>query len=42
MKFMGIEDFEVIVFEGADALPDQAESFKIAAVEKARKLARQF
>lgn len=42
MGFMGIEDFEAVVVEGVDAIPDQAASFKVAAVEKARKLASQF
>jgi len=39
---MGIEDFEAVVVEGVDAVPDMAESFKVAAEEKARKLASQF
>lgn len=39
---MGIEDFEAVVVEGVDAIPDQAESFKAAAGERARKLADQF
>jgi len=42
MGFMGIEDFEAVVLEGVDAVPDQAESFKVPAGEKARKLASQF
>lgn len=39
---MGIEDFEAVVVEGGDAIPAQAESFKAAAGEKARKLVSQF
>lgn len=42
MGFMGIEDFEAVVVEGVDAIPDRAESFKVAAVAKARELASQF
>jgi FMN-dependent NADH-azoreductase len=42
MGFMGIEDFEAVVVEGVDAVPDQAEAFKVAAGERARKLASQF
>jgi len=42
MGFMGIVDFEAIVVEGVDALPDRAEAFKSAAAEKARKLAIRF
>lgn len=42
MGFMGIEDFEAVVVEGVDAIPDRAESFKVAAGEKACKLASQF
>ena len=42
MGFMGIDNFEAIVVEGVDAIPDQAESFKGAAVEKARNIAVQF
>ena len=42
MGFMGVEDFEAVMVEGVDAVPDQAESFKVAAGEKARKLASQF
>jgi FMN-dependent NADH-azoreductase len=42
MGFMGIEDFEAVVVEGVDAVPDKAESFKAAAGEKARTFANQF
>ena len=42
MGFMGIDDFEAIVVEGIDAIPDWAEAFKSAAVEKARNAAVQF
>jgi len=42
MGFMGVEDFEAIVVEGVDAMPDQAEQFKVAAVAKARQAARSF
>ena len=42
MGFMGIDDFEAVVVEGVDALPDRAESFKGAAVEKARNVAIRF
>jgi FMN-dependent NADH-azoreductase len=42
MGFMGIEDFEVIVVEGVDAIPDRAETFKVAAAKRARKVAIQF
>jgi FMN-dependent NADH-azoreductase len=39
MGFMGIDDFESVVVEGVDAIPDQAEAFKHAAVIKARAVA---
>ncbi|BDV41920.1 FMN-dependent NADH-azoreductase 2 [Geotalea uraniireducens] len=39
MKFMGIDDFEAIVLEGVDAIPDSADEFKVAAAEKARNAA---
>lgn len=39
---MGVEEFEAVVVEGVDAVPDMVESFKVAAGEKARKLASQF
>lgn len=42
MSFMGIDEFEAIVVEGVDAVTDQTESFKVAARERARKLASQF
>jgi FMN-dependent NADH-azoreductase len=42
MNFMGIEDFEVIVVEGVDALPDRAEEFKISAIERALNTATRF
>ncbi len=42
MGFMGIDDFEAIVVEGVDAIPDRAETFKVAAAERARQVAIQF
>ena len=42
MGFMGIDDFEAVVIEGVDALPDQAETLRSAAVEKARNVAGWF
>jgi len=42
MGFMGIEDFEAIVLEGADAMPQRLNEFKKQAVQKARELAAQF
>jgi FMN-dependent NADH-azoreductase len=42
MGFMGVEDFEAVVVEGVDAIPDQAESFKGAAVNKALEIASVF
>jgi len=42
MGFMGIEDFEAVVVEGVDAIPDRADEFKSAAIEKARSIAVQF
>lgn len=42
MSFMGIEDFEAVVVEGVDAVPDQAEAFKATAMKKAREVAVQF
>jgi FMN-dependent NADH-azoreductase len=42
MGFMGIEDFEAVVVEGVDAIPDRADEFKGAAVEKARNIAGRF
>jgi FMN-dependent NADH-azoreductase len=35
MGFMGIDDFEAIVVEGVDAVPERAEEFKRSAIEKA-------
>ncbi|ACH39537.1 MAG: hypothetical protein ACD_55C00161G0004 [uncultured bacterium] len=42
MGFMGIEDFESVVLEGVDAMPDLAEEFKQAAVIKAHLAAQSF
>lgn len=42
MGFMGVEDFEAVVVEGVDAVPDRAHEFKNAAIEKAHYLAAQF
>jgi FMN-dependent NADH-azoreductase len=42
MGFMGIDDFEAIVIEGVDAIPDRAEEFRVAAVEKACNAAVRF
>jgi len=42
MGFMGIDDFEAVVVEGVDALPDRAEEFKATASGKARQLAVRF
>lgn len=39
MGFMGIENFEAIVIEGVDAIPDRADEFKGIATEKARNMA---
>jgi FMN-dependent NADH-azoreductase len=42
MGFMGVEDFEVIVVEGVDAMPDLAEEIKVTAIAKARQAALSF
>jgi len=42
MGFMGIDDFEAIVLEGVDAIPDRANEFMGAAAEKARDKAVNF
>ena len=42
MRFMGIDDFEAIVVEGVDTMPDVAEQFKRVAIEKALYLATIF
>lgn len=42
MGFMGIENFESVVLEGVDAMPDMAEDYKEAAVIKARLAALSF
>lgn len=42
MDFMGIEDFEAVVVEGVDAIPDQAEQFISSAIEKAQSVAARF
>jgi len=42
MRFMGIDDFEAIVVEGVDAMPDVAEQFKRVAIEKALYVATRF
>ncbi|MCB2191191.1 MAG: NAD(P)H-dependent oxidoreductase [Deltaproteobacteria bacterium] len=42
MGFMGVEDFEAVVVEGVDAIPERAEEFKVAGKEKAQAIARRF
>jgi FMN-dependent NADH-azoreductase len=42
MHFMGIDDFEAIVVEGVDEIPDLAERFKRVAIEKALYAATRF
>ena len=42
MRFMGIDDFEAIVVEGVDAMPNVAEQFKRVAIEKALHVATRF
>ena len=42
MGFMGIDEFETIVVEGVDAIPDRADEFKSAAVNKVREIASVF
>lgn len=42
MRFMGIDDFEAIVVEGVDAMPDLAEQFKRVAIEKTLYAATRF
>ena len=42
MGFMGIENFESVVLEGVDAMPDLAEDYTVAAVIKARLAALSF
>jgi len=42
MGFMGIDDFEAIVVEGVDAIPDRAAEFKELAAQRARNFAVQF
>lgn len=42
MHFMGVSDFEAIVLEGVDALPEQATELKRSAIERAVNFAAQF
>ena len=42
MGFMGIENFEAVVVEGVDAIPDQADQFISSAIEKAQSVAAHF
>lgn len=42
MKFMGIEEFEAIVLEGVDAMPQRAQEFTSLAIEKALDAATRF
>lgn len=42
MGFMGVDDFEAVVIEGVDAIPNQAETFKSASIGKARSVAGWF
>jgi FMN-dependent NADH-azoreductase len=42
MNFMGVDDFEAIVVEGVDAVPERAEEFKNVAIEKALDVASRF
>lgn len=42
MGFMGIEDFQAVVVEGVDAIPDRAGEFKDSAMKQAREVAAQF
>lgn len=42
MSFMGINDFETIVIEGIEILPELAEQFKSMAIEKVLRVASRF
>lgn len=42
MGFMGIDNFEAIVVEGVDAIPERAEEFKSRAIEQAQNVAARF
>lgn len=42
LGFMGIEEFESVVIEGTDAIPERAEEFKQHAISRAKALARTF
>jgi FMN-dependent NADH-azoreductase len=42
LSFMGVGDFESIVLEGLDAVPQKADEFRRAAAKRAHELARTF
>ena len=42
MNFMGVEDFNAIVLEGVDTVPEKAEEFKMVAIQQARAAAKSF
>jgi len=42
MNFMGIEDFNAIVLEGVDAVPEKEEEFRMLATRQARAAAKSF
>lgn len=42
MNFMGVEDFNAIVLEGVDAVPEKEEEFKMLATRQARAAAKSF
>ena len=42
MELMGVEDFEAIVMEGVDLMPQRVDEFRSTAIEKAIDAARRF
>ena len=42
MNFMGVEDFNAIVLEGVDAVPEKEEEFRMLATRQARAAAKSF
>jgi FMN-dependent NADH-azoreductase len=42
MNFMGVEDFNAIVLEGVDAVPEKEKEFKMLAIQRARSAAKSF
>jgi FMN-dependent NADH-azoreductase len=42
MSFLGITDFESVIVEGMNQFPDEAESIKAKAIERAKQAAKAF